>query len=73
MPKLIPVSWQELVKRLRSFGFSGPYPGGKHLFMIKETLRLTIPNPHNRAIGGDLLVRLLKQAHLTKDEWLSKP
>jgi len=72
MPKLVPISWQGLVKGLRTFGFSGPYPGGKHLFMVKETLRLTIPNPHKREIGVDLLVRLLKQANITKDEWLNK-
>lgn len=72
MPKLVPVSWQERVRRLRTFGFSGPYPGGKHLFIINETLRLTIPNPHKREVGVDLLVRLLKQANITKDEWLRK-
>ncbi len=72
MPKLVPVSWQELVKGLRNFGFSGPYSGGKHLFMTKETLRLTIPNPHKREVGIDLLLRILKQAGIEKDEWLNK-
>jgi hypothetical protein len=28
MPKLNPVSWQELVKRLRTLGFQGPFVGG---------------------------------------------
>lgn len=72
MPKWAPISWQDLVKGLRALGFSGPYPGGKHLFMVRETLRLTIPNPHKREIGIDLLARLLKQANVTKDEWLNK-
>jgi len=31
MSKLSPVSYAELVKRLKSFGFEGPYSGGKHL------------------------------------------
>ncbi len=34
--KLSPVSWTELVKRLRKLGFDGPYQGGKHPYMIKE-------------------------------------
>jgi hypothetical protein len=36
-------SWQELVKRLRALGFEGPFAGGKHLFMLKGALRLTLP------------------------------
>jgi predicted RNA binding protein YcfA (HicA-like mRNA interferase family) len=31
MPKLKPVSWRELVKRLRKFGFEGPYQVGNIL------------------------------------------
>jgi len=34
--KLSPVSWTELVKRLRKLGFEGPYQGGKHPYMIKN-------------------------------------
>ncbi|MBM3234931.1 type II toxin-antitoxin system HicA family toxin [Candidatus Poribacteria bacterium] len=30
MPRLTPVSWNELVQRLYHFGFEGPYRGGKH-------------------------------------------
>jgi hypothetical protein len=36
-------------------GFEGPYAGGKHQFMIKGNLRLTIPNPHKADIGSNLL------------------
>jgi predicted RNA binding protein YcfA (HicA-like mRNA interferase family) len=46
MSKLGPVSHNELVKRLRIFGFDGPFSGGKHLYMVKGNLRLTIPNPN---------------------------
>ena len=28
--KLIPISWKEFVKRLKKFGWEGPYKGGKH-------------------------------------------
>lgn len=69
MSKLAPVSHKELISKLKKLGFEGPYPGGKHLFMIKQEIRLTIPNPHRKEIGVDLLKRILKQACIPIDEW----
>ena len=71
MARLNPVSSAELVKKLKKFGFDGPYSGGKHLYMIKDDIRLTIPNPHKKEIGIDLLTRLLKQAGIEKEKWLN--
>jgi predicted RNA binding protein YcfA (HicA-like mRNA interferase family) len=68
--ELVPVSWPNLVRRFRKLGFDGPFQGGKHPYMIKGDLVLTIPNPHRGDIGIDLLSRILKQAGVTKDEWL---
>jgi hypothetical protein len=48
LPKLGPVSWRELVATLKALGFIAPYEGGKHPYMIKGGLVLTLPNPHNR-------------------------
>ncbi len=70
MPNLKNISYKELIKGLKKFGFVGPYSGGKHLYMIKDNLRLTIPNPHRKSISKDLLSRILKQAGISKDEWL---
>jgi len=67
---LPPVSWVDLVRRLRKLGFDGPYQGGKHPYMIKGNLVLTIPNPHHRDIGVALLSRILRRAGITKEEWL---
>jgi predicted RNA binding protein YcfA (HicA-like mRNA interferase family) len=72
MSRISPVSLSELIKRLREFGFEGPYSGGKHSYMIKGNLRLTVPNPHKKEIGVDLLTRILNQADITKKEWLTK-
>ncbi len=55
MDKLTPISWSRFVKRLRKLGFEGPYQGGKHPYMVKENLVFTIPNPHRKEIGADLL------------------
>jgi len=60
LPKLTPIKNSEFISRLKQFGFEGPYAGGKHLYMIKGNLRLTIPNPHKKEIGVDLLRRISK-------------
>lgn len=72
MAELSPVSWAELVRGLRKLGFDGPYQGGKHPYMIRSNLVLTIPNPHRREIGVPLLSRILKRAGVSKEEWLEK-
>ena len=69
MPKLGPVSNNELIRRLKILGFEGPYSGGKHLYMLKGNLRLTIPNPHKQKVGVDLLTRILRQAGIKREEW----
>ena len=69
MPSLRPISWKNLVKTLHRLGFDGPYSGGKHPFMIKGDLTLTIPNKHQGDIGRELLVRILKQADISREEW----
>jgi predicted RNA binding protein YcfA (HicA-like mRNA interferase family) len=60
------------VERYRQLGFDGPYRGGKHPYMIKGDLVLTIPNPHQKEISVDLLSRILKQAGITREDWLKK-
>lgn len=54
------------------FGFEGPYQGGKHPYMIKEDLVLTIPNPHRKDIGLELLARILRQANIKKEQWIKE-
>lgn len=69
MPRFGPIKQKELVRDLKLFGFEGPYFGGKHPFMVKGDLTITIPNPHKEEIGKELLARILRQARITKDEW----
>jgi predicted RNA binding protein YcfA (HicA-like mRNA interferase family) len=69
MPPFGPVKRDVLIKCLRKCGFDGPYSGGKHPFMVKENLTLTIPNPHNKDIGREFLTRILRQAGISKEEW----
>ena len=69
MPRFGPIKQGELVRCLRLCGFEGPYSGGKHPFMIKGDLTITIPNPHKDEIGKELLLRILRQAKISKEEW----
>ncbi|MFM6812571.1 MAG: type II toxin-antitoxin system HicA family toxin [Dolichospermum sp.] len=70
MPRLTPVSWNNLVKRLRELGFEGPYAGGKHPQMRRGDLTVIITNPHECDFCVGLLSRLLHQAGVSREEWL---
>ena len=69
MPLFGPISRQDLVRFLRMVEFEGPYSGGRHEFMLRHEIRIRIPNPHRGEIGRDLLARILRQAHISRDEW----
>jgi predicted RNA binding protein YcfA (HicA-like mRNA interferase family) len=69
MPALGPISRRDLIRRLRRAGFDGPYSGGKHSFMVKGGLTLTVPNPHKGDIGWELLTRILRQAGISRGQW----
>ena len=69
MPPFGPVQRSELVRALRSLGFDGPYSGSKHQFMVRGSVTLRIPNPHQTDIGRDLLSRVLRQAGIDRDAW----
>ena len=71
MPKLGLISRRNLIRYLRQLGFEGPYPGGKHHYMIRETTRLAIPNPHRGDIDRGLLLRILQQADISRAIWES--
>lgn len=72
MARLTPVSRVELIQRLQRLGFDGPYTGGRHQFMRRGDRRLILPNPHRTEIGVALLVRLLRQAGVSREEWLGE-
>ena len=69
MPRLNPVSRRELVRKLKALGFEGPYPGGRHQWMRRDTVRVIVPNPHRGDIDPGLIRRLLRRAGISVDEW----
>jgi predicted RNA binding protein YcfA (HicA-like mRNA interferase family) len=68
--RLSPVTRSDLIKRLRALGWEGPIAGRKHQHMVKGEVQLTIPNPHRGDIGVNLLAIILKEAGVSRDEWL---
>lgn len=69
MPVVKPLKRRELVAYFQQLGFTGPSGGTKHQVMRRGTLSVRIPNPHTGDIGIPLLLEILKQAGITRDEW----
>jgi predicted RNA binding protein YcfA (HicA-like mRNA interferase family) len=69
MPDFGPVSRREVIRALRALGFDGSVSGGRHQFMVRRDVTITIPNPHGKDIGIGLLSRILRQAGVTRSEW----
>lgn len=72
MPKLSPISQKKFISKLIKLGFSGPFQEGNHPYMVCGSITLTIPNPHDGDISVDLLVRILRQAGISRQEWLGE-
>jgi predicted RNA binding protein YcfA (HicA-like mRNA interferase family) len=68
--RLRAISWKTLVRKLGILGFEGPYRGGKHYFMVKGELRLTIPNQHTGDISVSLIDSILSRGNIERKEWL---
>lgn len=68
MPRTL--SRRELIRRFRALGYTGPFSGGRHQFMVKGEKKIRIPNPHD---GDDvhisLVKEILRQARISATEW----
>lgn len=69
MPHFGPIKRRDLIACLRRMGYSGPYAGGRHEFMLRDQVSVTILNPHGSDIGPNLLAKVLRQAGIARDEW----
>lgn len=69
MPKLTSIKRKDLIYYFRQLGFEGPFSGGNHQFMKKDTLKIRIPNPHQSDVGKTLLANILRQANVEKSVW----
>jgi predicted RNA binding protein YcfA (HicA-like mRNA interferase family) len=69
MPTFGPVKRRDLIRYLRQLNFEGPYAGGRHQFMVRESVRVDVPNPHRGDISRALLATILRQAGISREEW----
>ncbi len=70
--RLVPVSRREFIRRLKKLGFSGPFIGSDHEYMIRGITRVKLPNPHRgQDISTDLLSKILRDSEISRDEWFS--
>jgi predicted RNA binding protein YcfA (HicA-like mRNA interferase family) len=63
------ISRKELIRKFKVLGYSGPFSGGKHQFMIKGNQKIRIPNPHVSDIGMGLVKEILRQAAISSQDW----
>jgi len=63
------LSRKDLIRKFRELGYSGPFSGGKHQFMIKGSQKIRIPNPHAGDISASLVKEILRQAGISSQEW----
>lgn len=70
MPKIKPISRKALIKKLVKLGFSGPYTASRHQFMINGSKKIFIPNPHKKDIDIPLLMLIIKQIGIDKNEFI---
>jgi len=69
MPAIGPIKRRELIAYLRCLGFEPPVSGGEHQYMRGRGRKLRIPNPHADDISRGLLVRILRQGGIEREEW----
>lgn len=69
MPPFGPIKRKNLIRFLKKSGFSGPFSGSRHQFMLKDDITIRLPNTHGGDVGKELLARILRQAHISKEEW----
>jgi predicted RNA binding protein YcfA (HicA-like mRNA interferase family) len=70
VPAFGPIKRSDLIRNLRKLGFEGPYTGGKHQYMVRGEVRVVLPNLHQGDISRDLLARILRQAGISREEWV---
>lgn len=71
MPKLTPLKASEVIRKLKSLGYHGPIPGGRHVHMVHYETKKVIPIPTHgdKDIGVGLLRKIVQEAGVTIEEW----
>ena len=68
MSKLPLLSWREVVKALEKAGFQIARQKGSHLILVKD--ECIVPVPRHAQIKRGLLMAIIAESGLTKEEFL---
>ena len=68
MSKLPLLSWREIVKALGKAGFAVARQNGSHIILVKD--ERAIPVPRHDQIKRGLLLEIIAEAGLTREEFL---
>ncbi len=71
MSRLTPLKPHEVVRKLRSLGFVGPMPGGRHVRMVHLETGKIIPIPmhEDRDVSVGLIRAIIRELGITPEEW----
>ena len=72
MAKLPVLSAREVLKVLRKFGFVVIRQTGSHIHLWHEERRVLVTVPNHAELAKGTLIGILKQAKLTRDEFLEE-
>jgi predicted RNA binding protein YcfA (HicA-like mRNA interferase family) len=68
LSKLPLLSWREIVKALARAGFRVARQKGSHIILVKDNI--AVPVPKHEEIKRALLIEIISEAGLTKEEFL---
>ena len=72
MAKLKPLKAEAVITKLKKLGFSGPFPGGKHVRMVHKEKKLIIPIPVHKGkdISIGLIREIINEIGISREEWI---
>lgn len=72
MPKITPLKSRQVIEKLRTLGYEGPFAGGRHSHMVHRETRKIIPIPIHggKDISVGLIRIIIRELGITPEEWL---
>ena len=72
MPKLTPLKAEEVMKKLRRLGFSGPFPGGEYVRMVhlKKAKIIPVPVHKGKDVSVGLIREIINELGISREEWI---
>jgi len=72
MQRLTPLKPADVIKKLQKTGFSGPFPGGKHIRMVNLKTGKVIPIPVHKGkeVSIGLIREIINEIGISRKEWI---